>query len=76
VPFGNAPKPPRDPRWYFQSRARTSACSFTQLLDRIVPAMEDVPAELARRGADILRRGGIPMGSQVREHWTLTMILH
>ena len=36
-----------------------------QLLDRIVPAMEDAPAELQRRAADILRRGGIPTGSQV-----------
>ncbi len=44
---------------------------MTQLLDRIVPAMEDAPAELARRGADILRRGGIPMGSQVRGTWEI-----
>ena len=39
-----------------------------QLLDRIVPAMEDAPAELQRRAADILRRGGIATGSQVRYH--------
>ena len=35
----------------------------------------DAPAELARRGADILRRGGIPMGSQVTGERTITKLL-